>query len=204
MVQACGYCSPIHHTKPSKLSSKVRSYFVVRLLIMWQIYPSTDDIVSAYFKENFFTPDPTGMTGQLSGTENASSVLHQALLSLGTLSIANNYGSYDDTQRARQRYGIALRHANASLRNECTATNDDTLSGILLLAMFEVRSTKPMVCDVLADFLNSVLTAGIMTTSINGRTTSKEPSSSCARGTVRSTQVVNLAHSCFTGFELSL
>lgn len=80
------------------------------------------------------------MTGQLSGTEDASSVLNQALLSLGTLSIANNHGSYRDTQRARQRYGLALRLANVSLRDECTATDDDTLSGILLLAMFEVRA----------------------------------------------------------------
>lgn len=61
------------------------------------------------------------------------------MLSLGTLSIANNHGSYQDLARARSRYGTALRLANSSLRDPDLATNDDTLSGILLLGMFEVK-----------------------------------------------------------------
>lgn len=124
------------------------------------MYPSTEDIVNAYFRSNFFTPDPTGVPGQLSGTENAPSVLNQALLSLGTLSIANNHGSHSDLMRARQKYGVALRCANNSLKDPTTATTEDTLSGILLLAIFEVTPGDPMF--LVSTNTISALTAGAM------------------------------------------
>lgn len=96
-------------------------------------------MVFEYFKKNFFTPDPQGANPQLAGTTDCSNVLNQAILSLGTLTIANNHGSQKELTLARKRYGAALQSANNSLKDLDMAANEDTLSGILLLGMFEVR-----------------------------------------------------------------
>ena len=138
------WCNPDKYQIPSTLLNPVSTTLQIAAKSSVptkspaQIFPSPEEVVTAYFKQNFFTPDPVDSGKQLSGIQDASSVLNQALLSLGTLSIANNHGSYDDLVRARHRYGVALRSANNSLKDPRLATNDDTLSGILLLAMFEV------------------------------------------------------------------
>lgn len=134
-----------------------------------QMYPSTDELVMSYFTFNFFSPDPT--TVKLPGTTDCNVVLDQAILSLGTLSIANNHGSARDVVRARHRYGIALRSANRCLLDPAQALHDDTLSAILVLGVFEVSYTSHAFPVLDWTDIQSAWTAGRKTQSINGPTT---------------------------------
>lgn len=70
-----------------------------------------------------------------------SSAVNDALTAAGLAALSNIYRSRQLMYTARQHYMTALSQTSSSLSHAHLSTRDETLATVVLLSMFEVRTT---------------------------------------------------------------
>jgi hypothetical protein len=79
-------------------------------------------------------------TAQIVSHATSSHAVRCAVSAIGLAVIANTRNEPNLMEEAREEYATALRLTNMALKNERKSLQDTTLSAVLLLGMFEVRS----------------------------------------------------------------
>lgn len=102
-----------------------------------KIGSSIEDQAKGHFHLQWIRQGHMSFLETLANNGDFKPALESAILSIGMLALASNYGTRKDTQAARQQYGKALRTANTCLSEKSKALDDQTVAAVYLLYQFE-------------------------------------------------------------------